>query len=95
MAVSVSECEQMIAAVRENGVKLMIAYRLHFEEANLRAVKVAQSGQLGDLRTFNSSFTMQVEEGNIRLKRALGGGTLFDIGIYCINAAHIFFKTSP
>ena len=95
MAVSVSECEQMIAAVRENGVKLMIAYRLHFEEANLRAVKVAQSGQLGDLRIFNSSFTMQVEEGNIRLKRALGGGTLFDIGIYCINAARYLFQDEP
>ena len=95
MAVTVSECEQMIAAVRENGVKLMIAYRLHFEEANLRAVKVAQSGQLGDLRIFNSSFTMQVEEGNIRLKRALGGGTLFDIGIYCINAARYLFQDEP
>jgi predicted dehydrogenase len=95
MAVSVSECEQMIAAVRENSVKLMIAYRLHFEEANLRAVKVAQSGQLGDLRIFNSLFTMQVEEGNIRLKRALGGGTLFDIGIYCINAARYLFQDEP
>lgn len=95
MAVSVFECKQMMAAARENSVKLMVAYRLHFEEANLKAVKIAQSGQLGELRIFNSLFTMQVEEGNIRLKKALGGGTLYDIGIYCINAARYLFQDEP
>ena len=36
MAVTVEECERMIAACRRNGVKLMIAYRLHFEDAQSR-----------------------------------------------------------
>ena len=37
MAVSEEDCEAMIEASNANKVKLMIAYRLHFEEANLEA----------------------------------------------------------
>jgi len=68
MAVTESDCEAMIAAAKENRTRLMIAYRLHFEEANLKAVEIARSGKLGTLRAFNSLFTMQVKEGDVRLK---------------------------
>jgi len=73
----------------------MIAYRLHFNDANLHAIRVAQSGELGELRYFGSLFGLQVKEGNIRTRRALGGGTSFDIGIYCINAARYLFRNDP
>jgi predicted dehydrogenase len=53
------------------------------------------SGKLGDSRLFNSVFTMQVEPGNIRLQKGAGGGTLFDIAIYGINAAHYLFREEP
>src|ERR1051326_2986404 len=35
MAVTSEECRQMIAAANKNKCKLMVAYRLHFEKANL------------------------------------------------------------
>ena len=35
----------MIAACRKAKVKLMIAYRLHFEGLNLAAIDIARSGQ--------------------------------------------------
>jgi predicted dehydrogenase len=95
MALNVGECQSMIQACHENRVKLMIAYRLHFEKSNLKAIQLAQSGKLGELRIFNSMFTMQVKEGNSRLQSALGGGTLYDIGIYCINAARYLFQGEP
>jgi predicted dehydrogenase len=95
MAVTVEECEEMIRACQENNVKLMIAYRLHFEEANLKAIEIVNSGRIGEPRMFNSIFTNQVEEGNIRLRRGTGGGTLYDIGIYCINAARYLFRSEP
>lgn len=95
MAVTVAECQQMIDAARSNHVRLMIAYRLHFEPANLKAIELAQSGALGDVRFFNSSFSMQVREGNVRSEKAKGGGTLYDIGVYCINAARYLFRDEP
>jgi glucose-fructose oxidoreductase len=76
-------------------VKLMVAYRLHFEAANLRAAQIARGGRIGDPRVFDSVFTMNVAEGNIRLERELGGGTLYDIGVYCINAARALFRDEP
>jgi len=95
MAVTVGECRQMITACRKAQVKLMIAYRLHFEALNLAAVDLARSGRLGELKFFNSSFSMTVRRGDIRTKRAYGGGTLYDIGVYCINAARYLFRAEP
>jgi glucose-fructose oxidoreductase len=95
MAITPQECRQMVQAAERARTKLMIAYRLHFEEANVQAVELARSGKLGELRIFNSTFTMQVREGDIRLKRKMGGGSLYDIGIYCINAARYLFRQNP
>jgi predicted dehydrogenase len=95
MAVTADECEQMIAACRENHVKLMIAYRLHFEEINLAAIDLVRRGRIGEPKFFNSSFSMTVRPNNIRTKKALGGGTLYDIGVYCINAARYLFRAEP
>jgi glucose-fructose oxidoreductase len=95
MAVTAREGEQMIRATTAANVKLMIAYRLHFERANLEAAKLARAGTLGELRFFSSDFSMQVSEENIRLERAKGGGPLYDIGVYCINAARYTLSEDP
>jgi predicted dehydrogenase len=95
MAVTVAECEKMIAAANDNKIKLMIAYRLHLEPANLHAVEVVRSGQIGEPRIFTSLFTQQTYEADIRLEKEIGGGTLDDIGIYCINAARYIFQDEP
>ena len=95
MAVTVDDCERMIEACRENNVKLMIAYRLHFEEMNLKAVDLVRRGRIGEPKFFNSSFSMTVQAGDIRTKKELGGGTLYDIGIYCINASRYLFRAEP
>lgn len=95
MAVTATECDRMIQAARQGGVKLMIAYRLHFDAANMNAVQLLRSKKLGNLRLFNSTFTMQVRPGDIRVQRKFGGGPLYDIGIYCINAARYLFDDEP
>jgi len=94
LAASEEQCRQMIAACERNRVKLMTAYRLHFEHANLEAIKIVQSGRIGQPRFFNSVFGMQAREG-IRLQRKLGGGPLLDLGVYCINAARYLFRAQP
>jgi glucose-fructose oxidoreductase len=95
MAVTVEECRRMVDACDRNGVKLMIAYRLHFEEINLKAVDVVRRGRIGDPKFFNSSFSMTVRKGDIRTRPETGGGTLYDIGVYCINAARYLFRSEP
>ncbi|HEY7113982.1 MAG TPA: Gfo/Idh/MocA family oxidoreductase [Thermoanaerobaculia bacterium] len=96
LAVTEEECEDIVLAAEEAGVRLMTAYRLHFEQANLEAVRVARSGRIGEPRLFQSMFTMQVEKGNIRLEpEGKGGGPFYDIGVYCINAARYLFRAEP
>jgi predicted dehydrogenase len=96
LAVTEEDCLSMIRVAEENQVKLMVAYRLHFEEANLKAIDLVQSGKLGDPRLFDSVFTMTVKDGDIRLNpRELGGGTLYDIGVYCINAVRNLYGAEP
>lgn len=95
LATTEDDAWTMIDTCRENDVRLMVGYRLHFEAANLRAIEIARSGQLGELRLFTSVFCHQVREGDIRTSATLGGGALFDLGIYCINAARNLFREEP
>jgi predicted dehydrogenase len=95
MARTVDECEQMIEACREADVRLMIAYRLHFEDLNLDILDLVRRGRIGVPKFFTSSFGMTVTAGNIRTRRDMGGGSLYDIGVYCINAARNLFGAEP
>jgi len=97
LAVDERECKAMIEACRKHRVKLMTAYRLHFERATLHAIASVKEGLIGRPLSFVSSFTLTVASpDNIRANpRAQGGGTLYDIGVYCINAARHLFRAEP
>jgi predicted dehydrogenase len=97
LAVDERECRDMIQACRRAGVRLMTAYRLHFERATLSGLQAVGSGLIGEPRTFVSSFTMKVASpDDIRASDpAKGGGTFYDIGVYCVNAARHLFRAEP
>ena len=96
MAVSEAECREMIAAAERNQRKLMIAYRLHFERGNLEAIHAAQH-KLGEVRFFSSDFAQNVAPDNVRVQEpsSRGGGPVYDMGVYCINAARYLFADEP
>jgi len=97
MAVTQAECQAMIDAAEQHRVKLMIAYRLHFEAGNLEAIRLAESGKLGKVRFFTSEFAQQVTDDNLRVTEDVerGGGPVYDMGVYCINAARYLFRAEP
>lgn len=95
MAPNQQDCQQMIEAASSNKVKLMVAYRLHFEKTNMMAVDMIKAGKIGEPRLFNSTFCLQVREENTRTKDDRAGGPLNDIGIYCINACRYLFQDEP
>jgi predicted dehydrogenase len=86
MAISSAECSDMIAACRKANVKLMIAYRVHYEPTHLEAQRIIQSGALGQLQAFEGSFGFNASPNQWRLTRQFGGGgPLMDVGIYPMN----------
>ena len=97
MAPNAEDCLAMIHASQQNQTKLMIAYRLHFEAGNLEAIKLANNGAIGEARFFHSEFSQQVADDNVRVTESVnhGGGPLFDMGVYCINAARYLLRSEP
>jgi predicted dehydrogenase len=95
MALTVPDCLAMMEATEQAGVRLMIAYRLHFEPANLRAIDLVRKGKIGEPRLFTSMFSHMVRPRDIRMRGETGGGVLFDMGVYCINAARHLFGGEP
>lgn len=65
------------------------------------AVPETSSGALnipvGNLRTFTSEFSQQVNDDNFRVNEFVGhgGGPVYDMGVYCINAARYLFGAEP
>ena len=96
MATSVADCEKMIAACKAANVKLMIAYRCHYEPTNLRAIKLLRDGAIGQVQAIQSAFGFNIARGEWRLSKTLaGGGPLYDVGIYSLNACRYLTGEEP
>jgi predicted dehydrogenase len=96
MAISSAECQRMIDACRQAKVKLMIAYRIHFDATFQRVRQMVQSGALGEIEAFQGGFYGLKNKQEWRLKRALaGGGSLLDLGIYPLNTIRWILGEEP
>jgi predicted dehydrogenase len=96
MASSVKDAKAMIAACDAAHVKLMIAYRLHYEPTTLRAIKLVRGGALGQVQSIVSANGFNESAGEWRLdKKLAGGGPLMDVGIYCLNATRYLTGEEP
>ena len=97
LAISVAQCRQMIEACDSNGAKLMTAYRKHFEPSALAFKALIESGKLGRLKIIHTAFTISLPPGDSwHLKQSLtGGGSLVDVGIYCINTVRWLTGLEP
>jgi predicted dehydrogenase len=97
MATSVKECEAMIAACNQAGVKLMIAYRSQYEPYDRAMIKMIRAGKFGKLKQYLATNSQnQGDPAQWRLKRALaGGGCMPDVGVYCLNAARFLSNEEP
>lgn len=87
MAISVAECDQMIAACKKAGKSLSIGYRLHFDPYHLEMVKMGTQKKYGEIKKMNAAFAFEAPKKNWwRLdKKYAGGGPLMDLGIYCLQ----------
>jgi predicted dehydrogenase len=96
MSTTVADAEAMIAACKAANVKLMIAYRLHYEPTTLRAIKLIRDGNLGVVQAIVSANGFNIKPGEWRATKTLGGGgPLLDVGIYELNAARYLTGEEP
>ncbi len=96
MATTVKDSQNMINACKAANKKLMIAYRCQYEPTNLFAVKLIRDGSLGALQAIESANGFNEKAGEWRLDRKMaGGGPLFDVGIYSLNACRYLTGEEP
>ena len=97
MATSSADARAMIAACESARVKLMIAYRIQYEPHNREVVRTVRSGEWGAARLIETNnCQVQGDPAQWRLdKRMAGGGSLPDIGIYCLNTARAITGEEP
>jgi len=97
MAVSSDEARAMIEACARADVKLMIAYRCQYEPANREVARLSRSGEFGRprlIQSFNGQTSALPEQWRLR-KALAGGGSLPDIGLYCLNTVRALLGEEP
>lgn len=86
-AMNTAEVELMIQTAKECDRLLVEAVWARWHPRMVRAIEIIRSGAIGDVISIDASFTFPASiEGNYRLLPEMGGGALFDIGVYPLHA---------
>jgi predicted dehydrogenase len=96
IALSATEAATLIGVRERTGVKIGEAFMVRTHPQWLRAKKIVESGEIGDLRAVVSEFSyFNRDPQNIRNIREYGGGAVMDIGCYPITMSRFFFAREP
>jgi predicted dehydrogenase len=97
MTTSVADAQRMIDACSQAKVKLMIGYRCQYEPYNRALIEAVQAKKIGAPGMINAcNYQNQADIGQWRLKKALsGGGSLPDVGLYCLNSSRAVLAEEP
>lgn len=98
MAMTVAECQEMIDVCARNGVKLSIGYRMQHEPNTRLFSRFQREQRFGKLKALSAyagyGGSAQPQD-YWRMQRAMGGGALYDMGVYCINGARFISGQEP
>jgi predicted dehydrogenase len=86
-AMNVTEVELMIQTAKDCDRLLVEAVWSRWHPRMQRMIELVKSGSIGEITSIDASFTFPASiEGNYRLTPEMGGGALFDIGVYPLHA---------
>jgi predicted dehydrogenase len=97
MANTVAECQAMIDACKQANVKLMIAYRIQYEPHNRKVREMVQANQFGKVKSIIANNGQNSDNPkHWRFNKVLaGGGSLPDVGLYCLNTIRFVLAEEP
>jgi predicted dehydrogenase len=97
LGVSAAEAEEMFDAAAAAGRMLVEAFMYRSHPLTLAVIEAVRRGDIGELRVIRSSFCFRTAKiaGNIRFDPALAGGSLMDVGCYCINFSRLMAGCEP
>jgi glucose-fructose oxidoreductase len=98
MAMDVEECRRMIKTAHANDVQLAIGYRLQHEPNNQTIMRYGENetyGAVQNVKTGAGYNGAHPDPDDWRRDAELGGGALYDMGVYPINAARYATGMEP
>jgi predicted dehydrogenase len=96
IGLNVAEVRQLIAVREQTGVQIAEAFMIRCHPQWLRVRALLNEGRIGQLRSFSGIFSYNNQDHqNIRNIAAYGGGGLYDIGCYLVQAARFTFGAEP
>jgi len=96
-AMNADEAARMAEACSVANVRLSEAFMYRHQPRYERARALIASGAIGEVRGLAGWFTFDLSdrEGDVRFRRELGGGAVFDSGCYAISGARLLLGSEP
>jgi glucose-fructose oxidoreductase len=96
MAVTAQECQAMIDACRKNKKSLSIGYRLHHDPNTQEYRRIVQQQKLGKVQQLScAAGYRESRTDHWKQKKEMGGGVLYDMGVYSIQGARLGSGMEP
>ncbi len=98
MATSAEDCQAIIYACKKNKVRLMIGYRMQHEPVTQTIIKWAETKPYGDIKSLEAEAGFRssgFDPDHWKLFKELGGGSMFDMGVYSLNGARYATGLEP
>lgn len=96
MAKTAGECQSVIDACRKNKVKLTIGYRMQHEPNTQTIMRYAEEKPYGKIKTLKAEAGYyDGRTDHWKQKKEMGGGALYDMGVYPLNAARYATGEEP
>lgn len=97
LAATVADAKSMVKASRGHQKLLMEAFMYRFHPQIVWSLAQVRAGTIGSIRLVRASFSFDVRSRpeNIRLQPELAGGSLMDVGCYCVNICRAVYGQAP
>lgn len=96
MAMTEKECQSMIDACAQNKVKLAIGYRMQHEPNTQRIIGFTKNKTYGKVTHVDAAAGYREGRTNHwKQKKEMGGGAMYDMGVYPLNAARYSTQLEP
>ncbi len=96
LSMTVAEAKTLLDVRARTGVKICEAFMIRSAPQWLRVRQLIDEGRIGELRTVSGVYSyFNINPANIRNQIETGGGALYDIGCYLVQASRYAFKSEP
>ncbi len=97
LASNLAQAQEMFDTARGAGRVLAEAFMYRSHPLTHAVQQAVAEGRIGTLKVIRTSFLFAAEkiEGNVRFDAALAGGSLMDVGCYCLSYARLFARAEP